>query len=156
MLIIKNTYFHPRPLAPPSLNSILTASFQEHHSQSMLINKATYFDVRPLAPLSLARSEWLLLAGPGKSPLRARTLLRCFIFLCFVLFRVLVFILAWTDKSLFCVRIILIRQLSGESAWEDFVIVGKTPTRRGHVRAIFQVCRANFCQWICVFFCIHI
>ena len=156
MLIMKNTYFDVHPLAPLSLHSILTVFFNNIILSQCWLTRPPISMCAHWVPLSLARSEWLLLAGPGKSPLRARTLLRCFIFLYSFLFRVLVLILAWTDKSLFCVRIILIRQLSGESAWEDFVIVGKTPTRRGHVRAIFQVCRANFCQWICVFFCIHI
>ena len=119
--------------------------------------KNTYFDVRPLAP----PSPWQGLNGPcwlGQASHRSgqELFFVASFFLYFVLFGVLVLLLAWTDKSLFCVRIILIRQLSGESAREDFAIVGKTPTRRGHVRAIFQVCCANFLSVNMCFFCIHI
>ena len=106
---------------------ILNADYEEH-----------LFRCAPTdSPLSLARSEWLLLAGAGKSPLRARTLLRCFIF--YILFYLgFAFFVSLDRQVVVCVRIILIRQLSGENAREDFFIVGKTPTRRGRVRAIFS------------------
>ena len=83
----------------------------------MLINKATYFDVRPLALPSpwqgLNGSCWL---GQASHRSGQELFFVASFFLYFVLFGVLVLLLAWTDKSLFCVRIILIRQLSGESA----------------------------------------
>ena len=83
----------------------------------MLINKATYFDVRPLGPPSpwqgLNGSCWL---GQASHRSGQELFFVASFFLYFVLFGVLVLLLAWTDKSLFCVRIILIRQLSGESA----------------------------------------